>query len=87
MKSLPTGSANSAIAYLDCSPLMSDLPAGSGALADGIVVHCGDPTPAALRRLVQDARIVLNGHTTMDAELLAAAPNLVGRRHCRPRCN
>ena len=65
-----------AIAYVDCSPLMGDLLAGCGALADGIVVHRGDPTPVALRRLVRDAQIVLNGHTVMDAELLAAAPNL-----------
>lgn len=65
-----------AIAYVDCSPLMSDLLAGCGALADGIVVHRGDPTPVALRRLMQDAQIVLNGHTAMDAKLLAAAPNL-----------
>ncbi|MBK7472820.1 MAG: 3-phosphoglycerate dehydrogenase [Betaproteobacteria bacterium] len=76
MNNLPNITASDAIAYLDCSPLMSDLLAGSGALADGIIVHRGDPTPAALRRLVQDARIVLNGHTAMDAELLAAAPNL-----------
>ena len=65
-----------AIAYVDCSPLMGDLLAGCGALADGIVVHRGDPTPDALRRLMQDAQIVLNGHTAMNAALLAAAPNL-----------
>ena len=64
------------IAYVDCSPLMGDLLAGCGALADDIVVHRGDPAPAALRQLVQDAQIVLAGHTAMDAELLAAAPNL-----------
>ena len=65
-----------AIAYLDCSPPMADLLAGCGKLAEGIVVHRGDPTPAALRRLLQDAQIVLNGHTAMDAALLAVAPKL-----------
>jgi len=65
-----------AIAYVDCSPLMGELLDGCGALADRIVIHRGDPSPAALRRMVQDAQIVLNGHTAMDAELLAAAPNL-----------
>jgi D-3-phosphoglycerate dehydrogenase len=64
------------IAYLDCSPLMADLLAASGALADGIVVHRGDPSPDVLRHLIEDAKIVLNGHTAMDAALLAAAPKL-----------
>jgi D-3-phosphoglycerate dehydrogenase len=45
-------------------------------LAEGIVVHRGDPTPGALCRLVKDAQIVLNGHTVMDAALLSAAPIL-----------
>lgn len=67
---------SSAIAYIDCSPLMADLLAGCGTLAEGIVVHHGDPTPAALSRLVQDARVVLNGHTMMNAALLADAPDL-----------
>jgi len=67
---------SSAITYLDCSALMADLLAGCSTLAEGVVVHHGDPTPVALRRLVQGAQIVLNGHTVMDAALLAAAPNL-----------
>ena len=64
MNSSPNITANGAIAYLDCPPLMSGLLAGSGALGEGIVVHRGDPTPADLRRLVQDARIFLNGRWT-----------------------
>ena len=67
---------SAAIVYVDCSPLMADLLVECGTLGEGIVVHRGDPTSAALIRLMQDAQIVLNGHTAMDAALLAAAPHL-----------
>lgn len=39
-------------------------------------VFVGDPDPARLADLVRDASIVINGHTSMDAALLAAAPRL-----------
>ncbi len=42
----------------------------------GVRVHKGDPAPDVLRELLADAEIALNGHTYMDAEALAAAPQL-----------
>jgi D-3-phosphoglycerate dehydrogenase len=65
-----------ATSYIDCGPLMAELLGACGTEAEGIAVFRGDPLPSELRDLVRDARIVLNGHTTMDASILAAAPLL-----------
>jgi D-3-phosphoglycerate dehydrogenase / 2-oxoglutarate reductase len=61
--------------YVDCSAMMRELIDEIGVPA-GMNVCDGDPTPAELEALVADAVIVLNGHTRMDAALLAAAPHL-----------
>ena len=41
-----------------------------------LVVHEGDPTPAELAALLSDARVVLNGHTTLDERMLSRAAHL-----------
>ena len=41
-----------------------------------LVVHEGDPTPAQLDALLCDARVVLNGHTTLDERMLSRAAHL-----------
>lgn len=64
--------------YIDCSPLGWTLIERQGwrdAIPD-LTVHRGDPSADELARLVSDADIVLNGHTPMDATLLAACPCL-----------
>lgn len=61
--------------YVDCSAMMRELIDEIGVPA-GVNVFDGDPTPVELEALVADAVIVLNGHTRMDAALLAAAPHL-----------
>jgi D-3-phosphoglycerate dehydrogenase len=62
--------------YIDASPFMIDLidalPGGAGS----IEINLGDPSPDELRALLSDADLVLNGHTFMDAAVLAAAPKL-----------
>ena len=63
------------IAYVDCSPIMEATLAALGA-PDGLRVQPGDPDPATLRALLADAQVVLDGHTAIDAELLAAHPRL-----------
>jgi D-3-phosphoglycerate dehydrogenase len=62
--------------YIDCGALMAALMAETPSLAEGITVRQGDPTPAELTDLLKEAEVVLNGHTLMDAAVLAAAPKL-----------
>ena len=52
--------------------LMTETPS----LAAGLEVRQGDPTPDELTELLKHAEVVLNGHTLMDAAVLAAAPKL-----------
>ncbi len=61
--------------YVDCSAMMRELIDEIGVPA-GMTVFDGDPTPAQLEALVAGAAIVLNGHTRMDAGLLATATDL-----------
>jgi hypothetical protein len=61
--------------YIDCGKLMAELLRECGSAADGIIVFRGDPSPAELLALLREAPVVLNGHMTIDAALLAAAPN------------
>lgn len=63
------------IVYVDCSAMMRELIDGIDGAA-GLTVFEGDPSSSELGALVADAAIVLNGHTSMDAALLAAAPRL-----------
>src|SRR5216683_1310809 len=65
-----------AISYIDCGPLMAELLDECGTLVEGIEIFRGDASPSELRDRLRDARVVLNGHTTMDAGILAAAPLL-----------
>jgi D-3-phosphoglycerate dehydrogenase len=64
-----------ATAYIDCSALMRSLLDEIGPPA-GMRVFEGDPELQQLADLVSTAIIVLNGHTAMDAKLLASAPQL-----------
>jgi D-3-phosphoglycerate dehydrogenase len=62
--------------YIDCGALMAALMAETPSLAEGVRTHHGDPTPAELTALLEHAEVALNGHTMMDAAVLAAAPSL-----------
>jgi D-3-phosphoglycerate dehydrogenase len=64
------------ISYIDCSALADELLAECGPLGEDVVVFRGDPAPEELPGLLHEAQIVLNGHTRMDAALLARAPAL-----------
>jgi D-3-phosphoglycerate dehydrogenase len=46
--------------------------------AMSIDIHRGDPDRATLSGMLRDADIVLNGHTYLDADLIAAAEHLSG---------
>jgi D-3-phosphoglycerate dehydrogenase / 2-oxoglutarate reductase len=48
------------------------------ATAMPIDIHRGDPDRATLSGMMRDADIVLNGHTYLDADLIAAAEHLSG---------
>ncbi len=67
----------SAPVYIDCGPSMHALltPERLSAVPD-LRIHEGDPAPDALPAVIGDATRVLNGHTMMDAALLAALPAL-----------
>ena len=63
------------INYIDASEMMADL------LAElppdpRISVHVGDPDEEALVALAHEAEVILNGHTSMGAALLARLPAL-----------
>jgi D-3-phosphoglycerate dehydrogenase len=62
--------------YLDCGALMAALMTETPSLAAGLEVRQGDPTPDELTELLKNAEVVLNGHTLMDAAVLASAPKL-----------
>lgn len=49
-------------------------------IAQGLAIHVhrGDPDRAALSAMMREADIVLNGHTYLDARLIADAPRLKG---------
>lgn len=64
-------------AYIDCGPLSAEFLESDRALANGITVFRGDPrSQDELADRVRGAEIVLNGHTGMDAAILADAPLL-----------
>ena len=62
--------------YIDCGALMAELMAEAAPLGDGVKLRLGDPSRAELESLIKDAEVILNGHTLIDAEMLAAAPRL-----------
>jgi D-3-phosphoglycerate dehydrogenase / 2-oxoglutarate reductase len=63
--------------YVDCSPFLRALIDEAGlVLPSDLSVHVGDPDPDELVALAVDAEVVLNGHTAMDAVLLAQLPKL-----------
>ena len=62
--------------YIDCGALMAALMTETPSLAAGLEVRQGDPTPDELTELLKHAEVVLNGHTLIDAAILAAAPKL-----------
>lgn len=63
--------------YIDCSPFMlALLQEVMPDHAATMNVNVGDPDPDELVALAADAEIILNGHTMMDAALLARLPSL-----------
>jgi D-3-phosphoglycerate dehydrogenase / 2-oxoglutarate reductase len=64
------------INYIDAARQRDELLREFGGLVEGVTVFAGDPSPAELIRRVRDADIVLNGHTGMGADILAAAARL-----------
>lgn len=59
------------IIYIDCSPMMAKTLKGVNAPV-GMRVYTGDPSPAELSQLLSSADVVINGHTMMNAALLAS---------------
>lgn len=63
--------------YIDSTALMRGLLTPErAALAPGLSVYAGDPTPDEVVARVGTASAVLNGHTVMDRALLERLPNL-----------
>lgn len=65
--------------FIDASPDMQALlaqPQRTKGLAKGLRIHAGDPAPQDLPALIGNAEAVLNGHTSMPAELLKQLPAL-----------
>lgn len=61
--------------YIDCSPLMLSLYRELGGMP-GLEVIEADPPASEIPRLLADAAVLVNGHTMVDAELLARLPAL-----------
>jgi D-3-phosphoglycerate dehydrogenase / 2-oxoglutarate reductase len=63
--------------YIDCSPFARSVltPDMLKAHPD-LITYDGDPDPATLDALMQDATAIINGHTYMDAAFLARYPAL-----------
>ena len=59
--------------YIDCAENMRDLLATyPAALTDGVDLHMGDPDAAEVSEMIRGYRGVLNGHTVMPRDVLAA---------------
>jgi D-3-phosphoglycerate dehydrogenase len=65
------------IVFIDCtSELKSLFDAGKLKAPEGTFIHFGDPTPEEIVSLCSNARILLVEHTVIEAQTLAACPNL-----------
>jgi D-3-phosphoglycerate dehydrogenase len=64
------------VRYIDCTTLMRELLGDHPQEAAKMDVFVGDPDRSQLATMLRDAELVINGHTAMDAELLAEAPRL-----------
>lgn len=63
--------------YLDCSPFMAEqLALVCPDHAQRLDLHMGDPDAARIPGLAVGRRVLLNGHTFMDADLLARLPDV-----------
>lgn len=63
--------------YLDCSPFMeAQLRIAVPDHAKRLDIHLGDPSAEEIPALVAGRAVLLNGHTFMDADLLARLPDL-----------
>ena len=63
--------------YLDCTPFMAEqLAVVASGHADLLDLHMGDPPEETIADLAQGRAVLLNGHTYMDAALLARLPEL-----------
>ncbi|MBS0243387.1 MAG: 3-phosphoglycerate dehydrogenase [Proteobacteria bacterium] len=61
--------------YIDCSANIRQVLEDLGAI-DSLAIHHGDPTPAEIAKLIEDAEIVLNGHTVMADAIIGGAKRL-----------
>jgi D-3-phosphoglycerate dehydrogenase len=65
------------ICYLDCSPFMkSFLDEEKSSANTALRIHVGDPAAKDIVSIIGNARVLLNGHTTISAEIMAACPAL-----------
>lgn len=63
--------------YVDCTALTKKvLDEDPALLPEGLEVHVGDPDESALRELLRERRVVVNGHTQMPANVLRDCPEL-----------
>lgn len=63
--------------FLDCPPFLAEL--RHELLADRVPdleMHVGDPDARTIAELLTDRAIVMNDHTQITAEIMAAAPGL-----------
>ena len=66
-----------AVIYVDCGPeSRALLDSGLGEILPELAVHDGDPAPGALADLVRGHEGIITGLTKIDANLMAAAPEL-----------
>jgi D-3-phosphoglycerate dehydrogenase len=61
--------------YIDCSPMMFSLLGELGSLP-ALEVIAADPPAREIARLLADTAVLINGHTTFDAELIRKLPAL-----------
>lgn len=64
------------VSYIDCSPFMYDLLREENVSDFELRTYVGDPTPEQIPELVKGCRVVLNGHTMMDADVLDRCPEV-----------
>jgi D-3-phosphoglycerate dehydrogenase len=63
--------------YIDCTPFVRDqMNADIRGLVPDLAIHLGDPDAPTLAALLDGAAAAVNGHTAMDATLLAMLPAL-----------
>ena len=63
--------------FIDCPPFLYDLYQGEMAkIVPELEINVGSPSADETIAMLQDAAFAMNDHTTMDATILEACPNL-----------